>query len=305
MAPLFYPVRFDLSGRLSQSEYSFVELGCWKLQTINGGRFRLDGGAMFGVVPKPLWEKLQPADERNRIRMAANCLLATCGPHRVLIDTGYGGKLSPRERDINAAEEGEPLLTSLRAAGIEAQEITAVVLTHLHFDHSGGATRFEELDRVVPTFPRATYYVQRTEWQVANSGAPEFAAGYDTQNFLALEEAQQLQLLDGACELLPGLSVLPTPYHTPGHQSVLFSSAGQRAIYLADLCPMRAHLRRLWCMAYDLFPLETRRHKPEVLGRAADERWLVMWCHDPDVAAGYLARDPKQEFVVTESFATL
>lgn len=282
-----------------------MQFGRWTLQTVCGGRFRLDGGAMFGVVPKPLWERLQPADERNRIRMAANCLLATQGRHRVLIDTGYGGKLSPREQEINAIVPGEPLLESLKQLGLGPEDITAVVLTHLHFDHCGGGTRLDDRGHIVPTFPRAKYFLQRKEWEIATSGAPEVAASYDPKDFLALEEYQCLELLDAEDELIPGLRVLQTGCHTAGHQSVWITSEGKSAIYLADLCPMRAHMRRLWCMAYDLFPYQTRLRKPEVLGRAADEGWLVMWCHDPDFAAGYLARDSKQEFVITESIAAL
>lgn len=281
-----------------------MRIGSWKLQTVSGGTFRLDGGAMFGVVPRPLWEQAQPPDERNRVRMATNCLLATSGERRVLVDTGYGGKLSERERDINASEPGEPLLKSLATLNIRPEQIDAVVLTHLHFDHCGGGTRLHE-GRIVPTFPNATYFVQWEEWEDATSGKPEFVASYDTKDFLALEEFKRLQFVDGEAELFPGLSVVRTGCHTRGHQLVRISGERDEALYLADLCPMRAHLRRLWVMAYDLFPLETRRVKPMWLADAAERGSLVMWGHDPDVAAGYLRRDTRGNFTITESLARL
>lgn len=281
-----------------------MQFGAWQLDTVSGGKLRLDGGAMFGVVPKPLWEKKQPADERNRIRMATNCLLARDGKHTIVIDTGPGGKHTPRERDFLALEPGEPLLESLEALGVSAESVDLVVLTHLHFDHAGGATHLEENGRVVPTFPNARYVVQRAEWQDATGGAAELRGSYPPENFVPLEEAGQLTLIEGDVEIVPGLRSLVTPGHTRGHQSLLLESEGRTAIYVGDLCPMTAHVRSHWCMAYDTQLLETRRRKPEVLGRAADGDWLVLWDHDPDWAACRLRRE-KQEFAVVDPLARL
>jgi len=282
-----------------------MNLGNWQLDVVSGGTFRLDGGTMFGVVPKPLWEKVQPADERNRIRMATNCVLARDGRHTVLVDTGYGGKLTEREWDIYAAQPGEPLLESLAAIGVSPDDVDLVVLSHLHFDHAGGGTRRQAAgkgrnNRIVPTFPRARYVVQSGEWDDATSGAPELEGAYPPENFLPLAEAGQLERIDGDVEIVPGLRSMLTPGHTRRHQSLVFSSAGRTAIYLGDLCPMAAHVRRMWCIAYDIDLLETRRRKPQVLGQAADENWIVLWDHDPDRTANRLVRDAKKEFAVVD-----
>lgn len=282
-----------------------MELGDWRLETVSGGRFLLDGGTMFGVVPKPLWEKAQPADERNRIRSATNCVLARNGDHTVLVDTGYGGKLGEREAEIYALEPGEPLLESLAAHGLGPEAIDVVALSHLHFDHAGGCTRRDASGDLSPTFRQARYVVQRGEWERAVGDLPELAGAYPRENLAPLEEAGQLSTIEGDAEIVPGLRAVVTGGHTVFHQALVFESAGERAIYLGDLCPMAAHLRRMWCMAYDEEPLVTRRRKPEVLGRAADEGWLVLWDHDPDMAACRLRRDEKREFAVAEKFERL
>lgn len=282
-----------------------MQLGNWQLDTVSGGRFRLDGGAMFGVVPKPLWERGQPADEQNRIRLATNCVLARDGAHTVLIDTGYGGKNSPREQEQMELAPDEPLLAGLATLGVEPAEIDTVVFSHLHFDHSGGGTRRDDAGKLRPTFPRATYVINRWEWEDALSGAAELRGAYPLENLLPLDEAGQVRLVDGSETIVPGLRTRHTGGHTRGHQVLQFESAGKTAVYLGDLCPTHTHLRQLWCMAYDTFPLDTRRQKPLVLGEAADHDWLILWDHDPDMAAARIARHDKAEFTVTERFTTL
>ncbi len=282
-----------------------MNLGAWQLETVSGGTFRLDGGAMFGVVPKPLWEKQQPADERNRIRSNTNCVLARDGSHTVLIDAGYGGKLSDREREIWAAQANEPLIENLAEKGISPGDVDLVVFSHLHFDHAGGATRYDDAGGISPSFPNARYVVQKGEWEDAVSGAVELEGSYPLENIAPLKEAGQLDCIDGDVEIVPGLRALITGGHTRKHQALVFSSEGKTAIYPGDLCPMAAHVRRMWGMGYDVYPLETRRRKPEILGQAAEENWLVMWDHDPDRAVCRLARDPKREFVVAESWKEL
>lgn len=282
-----------------------MQIGAWQLTTIGGGALRLDGGTMFGIVPKPLWEKHQPADERNRIRMATNCLLLRDGRHTLLVDTGPGGKFSDRQRDVLGLEEGEPLLRSLAAHDVRPDDVDMVILTHLHFDHAGGGTRQIGEEQAVPTFPHARYLVQRVEWEAAASDAPELAGSYPAEHLVPVGEANQWKLLDGEIEILPGISTLLTPGHTAGHQSIVIRSGDVTAIYLGDLCPTSSHLPARWHMAYDVDPMETRRQKPTVLGRAADERWWVLWCHDPDQAAARITRDPKREFAVSESIVSL
>ncbi len=182
-----------------------MRLGEWRLDTVSGGAFRLDGGAMFGVVPKPLWEKALPADEQNRVPLATNCVLGRDGRHTVLIDTGYGPKLTDKEREIYAAEPGEPLLASLAMLGLQPADIDMVVFSHLHFDHTGGGVRFDDHDRLTPTFPQARYVVQRREWDDATGGADELKGSYPLDNLTPLADAEQLDLIDGDVEILPGL----------------------------------------------------------------------------------------------------
>lgn len=277
-----------------------MKLGNWQFDAVSGGMFRLDGGAMFGIVPKPLWQKVQPADERNRIRMATNCLLARDGRHTVLIDTGYGGKLSDREREIFAAQPGEPLLESLAAIQVTPEEIDTVVLSHLHFDHVGGGTRRDGHGHVTLTFPQARYVVQAGEWRDAMSGRPELFGSYPRENLTPLADAGCLEFIDGDAGIVAGLRAVVTSGHTRRHQSLVFSSGGESAVYLGDLCPTAAHVRRMWGMAYDVLPLRTRRRKPQILGQAAEENWIVFWDHDPDRTASRLSRDPQREFAVTD-----
>lgn len=282
-----------------------MHLGNWQLDTINGGVFRLDGGVMFGVVPRTLWKTVAPPDSLNRIQCANNCVLARDGEHTVLVDTGYGGKFSPLERRFYSMEEGQPLVDGLAALGIAPDDVDTVVLSHLHFDHVCGATRFDEQKRRVPVFPRARHIVGRLEWEDATGGSAELETAYPLADILPLYEAGLMLVVDDGQELLPGLRGHVTGGHTRGHMALIFESGGQTAAYLGDLCPSTAHLRRMWHLAYDTYPMETRRRKPEWLGRAADEGWFVLWNHDPRVAVSRVARDPKREFVAVEPKARL
>lgn len=282
-----------------------MDLGNWQLETVSGGEFRLDGGAMFGVVPKPLWERAIPADDRNRITLQTNCVLARNGDHTVLIDTGYGGKESEKFIQIHGMEQGEPLLDNLHAIGLGPEDIDFVVFSHLHFDHAGGGISRDHCNALVPAFPQATYVAQRREWEVATSDIPELAGNYPRENLLPLRDAGVLRLIDDGEEIVPGLRGLVTGGHTEGHNALHFESSGAQAIYLGDLCPTHAHLPRMWCMSYDMYPMVTRHQKPELLGRIADEGWTILYDHDPVMAGCRIARDAKREFVVTEPFARL
>jgi len=282
-----------------------MQFGDLELTTISGGWFRLDGGAMFGVVPKPLWSRVVTPDPENRIQLATRCVLIRTPAQTVLIETGYGGKLSPREREIYQAEGGEPLVTSLSECGVDPAAVDVVILTHLHFDHAGGATTRDADGTLRPTFPNAEYVVQRWEWQIATANFPELRGSYPLDNLLPLHERGQLRLIDGDAEVAPGIHVELTGGHTPGHQVVLIESAGQTAVFLGDLCPTAWHLPQLWCMGYDLELLLLRRQKRDLLGRIADGGWLALFDHDPTMAACRIQRDARRDFVVAEAIKSL
>ncbi len=260
---------------------------------------------MFGVVPRTLWEKKQPPDKRNRIQMATNCVLLRNDDRTLLIDTGYGDKFDERGRELFCLEEGNPLVENLASAGVAVEDVDTVVLSHLHFDHAGGATTEDSRGNLRPTFPRARYIVQQTEWNHAVGGAPELKGSYPLDNLLPFNDSGQLDLIEGPAEIAPGLSAIPTPGHTKGHQALILETTEHTVAYVADVCPMVAHLPAMWCMAYDVDLLESRRNKPQTLGRAADENWLVIFCHDPETIGGRLQRDEKREFSVIDPRTSL
>jgi glyoxylase-like metal-dependent hydrolase (beta-lactamase superfamily II) len=278
-----------------------MQLGDWQLDTVNGGYFRLDGGVMFGVVPRVLWQNVVRPDDQNRIPCANHCVLARDGNRTVLIDTGYGGKHATLERKFYGMEPGEPLLESLTRLGVEPAEIDLVVFSHLHFDHVCGATRWGADGQRTLTFPRARHIVGRWEWEDAISGAPGLESTYPRDDIMPLYEAGQLHVVEDGQQIVPGLRASVTGGHTRGHLALVFESAGQTAIYLGDICPSTAHLRQMWHLAYDLYPLVTRQRKQQLLGEAADRRWWILWNHDPLVAVSRVVRDAKREFVAVET----
>lgn len=277
-------------------------LGRFRIHALEAGLQRLDGGAMFGVVPKPLWEKRIPADERNRIPLALRCLLVETPDALVLIETGLGNKENEKFRDIygvdNAASPGsgypDRLQEAIHAAGFSAGDVQVVVDTHLHFDHAGGNTYADEEGRVRLSFPNAQYHVQRGEWEWAHRANERTTASYLPHNFVPVMEAGRMTLVEGEVEIVPGVSVIRTPGHCPHHQSVLVRSEGETACFLADVVPTMAHLPLPWIMGYDVEPLVTLESKRALLSRAADERWLLVSTHDPFTPWGFAARDGKQ-----------
>ena len=271
-------------------------LGRFRLHAIDAGRLRLDGGAMFGVVPKPLWERKIEADGRNRIPMALRCLLVETSDELVLVDTGVGNKEDEKFRDIYGIEnEGEPtaLEDAIRAAGFDPAAVSLVINTHLHFDHAGGDTVRRDDGAVVPSFADVRHVVQRGEWEFAHLDNERVRASYLSHNMDPVFEEGLFDLAEGRVEVMPGITVVPTPGHTPHHQSVLIESDGERALYLADLVPTATHLPLPWIMGYDVEPLVTLETKHAVLGEAKRERTLLIFEHDPDTAWGYL--DPNEE----------
>ncbi len=263
------------------------DIGDIRIHALEAGLQRLDGGAMFGVVPKPLWERRIQADERNRIPLAMRCLLVEAPNALVLVDTGLGNKESDKFHSIYGIEnEGTPtqLEDAIRSTGFDPSDIDIVLNTHLHFDHAGGNTVRQEDGSVVPAFPGATYHVQTAELAFARLDNPRIRASYLPANFEPVAAEGLFRGLDGDVEVTEGVSVRRTPGHTPHHQSVLVRSQGETACFLADVCPTTAHVPLPWIMGYDLEPLVTLESKRALWEDAERENWLLVFEHDPDVA---------------------
>jgi len=273
-------------------------IGKWKVHTIQAGGQLLDGGAMFGVVPKPLWERRIAADDRNRIQLGMRCLLVEHERGLVLIDNGLGNKEPAKFHQIygveNAGAGGRTWLEdALQQLGVSPTDVMMMVDTHLHFDHAGGNTYVDAEGQVRLTFPRARYVVQRAEYQWATHTNERTAASYFDHNFVPVMESGRLELVQGEVEILPGITLMPTPGHTPGHQSVRLESGGETALFLADLVPTAAHLPLPWIMGYDVEPLVTLETKRRLLRTAADQEWLLIFEHDAVNPWGHVVHDGK------------
>jgi glyoxylase-like metal-dependent hydrolase (beta-lactamase superfamily II) len=278
-----------------------LTLGDARLTMVNGGNFRLDGGAMHGVVPKTLWSKLVSCDGLNRCEYTTRCLLIETGGRRVLVETGNGDKFSPKLKDIYGIDHDRSVGGALREVGVEPESIDTVVMTHLHFDHSGGTTRKTASGALEPVFKRARHVVQKLEWEDATHPHERNRASYLGENIGPLGDAGLLQIVDGETEIAPGVRVVPTPGHTRGHQSVLVGPPdGPRALFLGDVVPTAVHTRLPWVMAYDLDPARTLETKRALFRRALDESWLLLWGHDRDHMGGRLGVDKDGNFVVSE-----
>ncbi|MCA9179592.1 MAG: MBL fold metallo-hydrolase [Planctomycetales bacterium] len=272
----------------------------WQVQLVSGGRFLTDGGAMFGVVPKSLWSRTIDVDDQNRIQQDTCCLLVRGGGRVILVDTGYGGKLSEKQRAWMGAETGAPLLRSLARHGVAPTDVTDVVFSHLHYDHCGGASILpDESDVASPAFPNATHHVQALEWEIAHDDSPELKGAYPRENLTPLADVRW-QFADGESDLWPGFRVVPSPGHTMGHQSIVISTERETIAYLGDLVPTSRHFPTLWCMAYDVHLLATRRSKLQLLGQAADHGWTVVLNHDPDRPTARVQRDQRKGFRIAE-----
>ncbi|HET9251660.1 MAG TPA: MBL fold metallo-hydrolase [Candidatus Eisenbacteria bacterium] len=270
------------AGAAAGARPASLRIGPYTVHFLSGGRFRLDGGAMFGVVPKVLWERVAPADERNRIRMRMTCLLIEGNGKRVLVDAGAGTKSDPKFRDIYAIERPEALLEDLASAGYRPEDVTDVALTHLHFDHCGGGTSKGENGVVRATFPNARYFARRQEWDDAHHANERNRASYLSDNYDPLEATGQLTIHEDDLEILPGVWMKCLPGHTLGHQGTFFDIPGERALYTVDLVPTAAHLPLPFIMGYDLYPVTTLETKRAILREATREGWLLLFEHDPD-----------------------
>lgn len=258
-------------------------------------RFRLDGGAMFGHVPKVVWSRMIETDAENRIQLACKPLLLQHPSGRIaLVETGMGTKWNAKERAMYALEV-EDFDALLAPHGIARGDVTDVILTHLHLDHAGGATRLaEDGATIVPAFPNARHHVQRGEWEVAQKPDPRSRPSYRPENYEPLHAAGLVDFVDGEAEILPGVRVIPTPGHTRFHQTVRIETGGAPIYYLGDIMPTSRHVRPHYAMGFDLYPLDVMTSRSALLERIVAEQALCIFEHDNDVPVGHIVRDGKE-----------
>ena len=260
-----------------------MQIGDYAVEVIQDAEFRLDGGAMFGVVPRQLWSQVCPPDDENRIRMNMNCVFIDTGAEKILIETGIGDKWPEKHASRYAIDRSRPLAETLKAkTGVSAEDITIVVNTHLHFDHSGGNTKLNQAGEVVPTFPNARYLVSRAELDHAEHPTERDRASYLPENWRALVESGQLEGTDEDYDVVPGLTMHTIAGHNRSMQCWRLDRGGKTVFGFADLVPMRAHVRFPWIMGYDLYPVETLEAKKRLIPQAAQEGWLCLFYHDAD-----------------------
>jgi glyoxylase-like metal-dependent hydrolase (beta-lactamase superfamily II) len=260
-----------------------MQLGDYAVHVIQDAEFRLDGGAMFGVVPRNLWSQVCPPDDENRVRMNMNCLFIDTGTEKVLLETGIGDKWPAKHATMYGIDRARPLAETLLAqTGVAADEVTIVVNTHLHFDHAGGNTKLAANGAAVPTFPNARYFVSRAELDHAEQPSERDRASYLPDNWRPLVASGQLEAKDENYEVVPGLTMETIAGHNRSMQCWRLQRNGTTMVGFADLVPMRAHLRLPWIMGYDLYPVETLAAKKRLLPEAARNGWLCLFYHDPD-----------------------
>jgi glyoxylase-like metal-dependent hydrolase (beta-lactamase superfamily II) len=263
-----------------------VKLGELEFHIISAGHVLLDGGAMFGVIPKPMWEKKMPADARNRITLSMNSLLIHAGGKRILVETGAGDKMNAKFREIYGID-GPVLEQGLRKYDLQPADIDIVVNTHLHFDHCGGNTRVEK-DKVIPAFPNARYIVHRGEFEHALNPTERDRASYIPENYEPVQAAKQFTLLEYDSEITPGVELVRLPGHTANMFGVKLTGGGKTALLFGDLVPTTAHLPLPWIMGYDLYPMTTLENKKRWIPEVVREGWLALFAHDAHVSAAYL-----------------
>ena len=273
-----------------------LHLGDFELTVLSDGTYYLDGGTIFGIIPKPLWEKKMPADERNRVSIGLNSVLIRTGKQNILVETGIGNKLG--EKQLRIYNSQAKLMDGLQAAGTQPEQIDIVINSHLHFDHCGWNTVIKD-GVAVPTFPNARYYAPEGELQVAHQQRERDRVSYLSDNYDPLIRSGQMQLLQQDGEIVPGVSVCNYPGHTRAMMAILIESGGQKACYISDLIPTTAHLDLVWGMAYDLFPLETIENKRRYYKQAIPEKWLTIFTHDPKIPWGYVHLNEQQKIAVT------
>ncbi len=280
------------------SSFEIRILPDFELTPLLDGYFRLDGGAMFGVVPKTLWQKRATADDRNRITMAMRPLLVRpSSGSLMIIDAGCGDKMDARSADIYGFDRRENLNVTMAQAGVRAEDVAVVLASHLHFDHAGGFTATDASGVVKPRFPNARYLANRGEWEDANHPHERNRASYFAENYVPLQEAGVLTLVSDDAEVAPGIRMRRTGGHTRFHHIIYLESRGRTAVFVADLIPTTAHVEVPWIMAYDLYPMETLEFKRAFVREAIEREYLIVFEHDPAVAAGYIREKNGRPFV--------
>jgi glyoxylase-like metal-dependent hydrolase (beta-lactamase superfamily II) len=260
-----------------------MQIGKYKLKTILSGTISLDGGAMFGIIPKSLWEKSNPADELNRVTLATRNLLLICDDKKILIDTGMGKKWDEKSKNIYRIDPILNLEHELELIGIKSEDITDVLLTHLHFDHTGGSTKFEN-GKLIPAFPNAKYFVQKKNFEWAMNPSDRDKGSYIKENFEPLVKEGVLNLIDGEIDFDENISFKIINGHTFSQQMIKISDTSNTILYCADLMPFVSHIRMPYVMGYDLQPMITVQEKKKYLQLAADENWQLYFDHDPEFA---------------------
>ena len=275
-----------------------MQFGDFELTPLLDRHFRLDGGAMFGVVPRTLWEKRTTPDDRNRISMAMRPLLvrSKSGP-LMIVDAGAGEKMDPKLQEIYVFDPNETLDASLEAAGVRPEDIGVVLASHLHFDHAGGFTARSSSGAIVPRFPNARYIISRGEWDDATHPHERNRASYFAENYVPLLEAGVVDFVEGDVEIAPGIRVRRTGGHTRFHHIIYIESQGKTAVFTADLIPTTAHVDVPWIMGYDLYPMDTLEFKRGFVREAIDGEYLIFFEHDPSIAAGYLREKAGRPYV--------
>lgn len=270
-----------------------MKIGPYEVHALETGRFALDGGAMFGIVPKPLWAKTNPPDERNRIELAMRVLLLIGDGRTILVDVGIGGKFSDKLVDIYKVDHSKTALeSSLRGYGKDLTEVTDVILTHLHFDHAGGST--VKIDgEIQPAFPNARYYVQKDHWDLALHPTEKDRGSFMEEDFLPLKESGALELVDGEFEIFPGIELIVCRGHTDAQQLPKISDGQTTVFYCCDLIPTVSHLPLPYIMSYDLRPVQTLEEKKRLIPWGWEENWIFFFEHDPVVEAVRVGRAEK------------
>jgi len=269
-----------------------MKFGDYRVEIVPDCEFRLDGGAMFGVVPRNLWARVNPPDDQNRIRMNMNCLFIEADGERILIDTGIGEKWSEKHRAMYGINRTRSFDESLKAiAGVAATDITIVINTHLHFDHAGGNSIRNDAGQAVPAFPNARYFISQAEYEHAESPTERDRASYFPENWQPMKESGQLELKAADYEVVPGLAMETHAGHNRSMQCPRLARDGEVLFGFADLVPTRAHVPYAWVMGYDLYPVETVEAKKKLLPQAARENWTCLFYHDPDQALGRIVEE--------------
>ncbi len=260
-----------------------MRFGDYRIEIVPDAEFGLDGGAMFGVVPRVLWSKVTPPDQQNRIRLTTNCLFVETATERILIETGIGDKWSQKLANIYGIKRERSLRESVHAiTGYKSEEITIVVNTHLHFDHAGGNTRYDATGNLMPTFPNARYFVSRGDYEHAEHPIERDQASYLSENWRPLAETGQLELKEAEYEVVDGLMMETVTGHNRTMQCMKLERGGRVLYNFADLVPTRHHIQPAWLMGYDLYPVETLENKKRLLPQAMRENWMCLFVHDPD-----------------------